>query len=130
MFVRASLGSGHSVRWALEAFLRVEESSDVRTLRLWFLDREQNRERSSFATEKLSIHARALFALLDKGLRGEAIAPLLTDMEKEFLEVCEEDIECFASRLPLYLMGILAGFAFPAMMFALVGPVALELLRF
>lgn len=128
--LRASIGAGSSVRWALEAFLRDESGEDTRALRRWYLMMERNEDGAGFSPRELGALQRALFDLLTRGLRGEAIAPQLAELEIEMIDVCEADIDRFASSLPLYLMAILAAFAFPAMMMALIGPLAGDLLRF
>lgn len=128
--LRASIGAGSSVRWALEAFLREETGEDLRVLRQWYLMMERKEVEGGFPLRRLGPQQRALFELLSRGLRGESISVPLADLELELIEICEADIDRFASSLPLYLMAILAGFAFPAMMLALIGPLAGDLLRF
>ena len=129
--LRASIGAGSSARWALEAFLREETGEEIRTLRRWYLMKERNEEKvGQPPLPELGALQRALFDSLARGLKGESIATQLAELETEMIEVCEADIERFASSLPLFLMAILAGCAFPAMMMALIGPLVGDLLRF
>ncbi len=129
--LRNGIAQGVSVRTSLEQFLGQNTSSDLRHIHRLFLNLKEGRLflEDSAASLTLSSMDAQIVQLILRGVRGEAIAQALEEVEKEILEQCEHDIDCFASRLPPRLMAILAVFGFPAVMLVMIGPLISDLFQ-
>lgn len=119
--VRRALESGESVRSAL----RLHGSSGgelAGSCSRWLLLREKGGDTALVLKELRSSQRRALFRLLERGLRGEPIAGPLKDLEREVLEACRADMERHLALLPFKLMFPLLLLIFPALLILLFGP--------
>jgi hypothetical protein len=72
---------------------------------------------------KLNVYQKNLIFLVAKGVSGFGIYPQLNLLEKEYLEICDDDIEKHIQILPLKLQAPLLGLIFPALMMILLIPV-------
>jgi|GEM_PF-2318137 len=139
MFLRISLVEGKSVKWAVDDFLKIETSRDLLNFRKWLIHRnlassagdlKQNQKLNIELAFLWTAQERALLYIIDRGLLGEPISNALRELETEMIENCRADIERFASKLPIYLMAVLACLAFPALMLLMIGPLLMDLMRF
>lgn len=129
MFVRSYLTEGKSVRMAIEDYLKSQPPQRCPELRNWYLAVQNAASESALARLPENLYQRNLLFILTKGLRGDSISSSLSELEKEFLEVCDEDLERFASRLPSLLMVVTAVLIFPAFMLLILGPIVSDMLR-
>lgn len=139
MFLRISLVEGKSVKWAVEDFLKIEKGRDLLKFRKWLIHRNlatsdgginQNQNYKNENAFLWTAQEQALLYIIDRGLGGEPISNALRELETEMIENCRTDIERFASKLPVYLMAVLACLAFPALMLLMIGPLLTDLMRF
>ena len=70
----------------------------------------------------------SLFDLFRRGMSGEPIIPSLISLEEEMIQICHEDIETFATKLPFQLLMPIALFIFPALMLLVLGPMLSDIL--
>lgn len=132
MFVRVEISEGRSVRSALDEYLQTHSRVELNILRVWYLSIQNSGRRSLDHPEVRASNSqvRTLLQVLERGVRGEAILPALLELERDFLELCDDDLERFASRLPTLIMGTTALFLFPAFVLILIGPLLADLMRF
>jgi hypothetical protein len=62
-------------------------------------------------------------------MRGEAILPLLTQLETEVQEKVEMDLEVFTTKLPYMLLVPLCFLLFPACLTLMLGPFVIQLMQ-
>lgn len=119
--VRRSLECGESVRLALRRF---SEGDDVFCGQCgrWLLLHEKGGDASVVLKELASPHRRTLFLLLERGLRGEPIAPALKDFETEVIQACRLDMERHLALIPFRLLIPLLALLFPSLLLLLFGP--------
>lgn len=120
--VRRSLDSGESVRLALRRYAESSRDPFAGQCARWLVLREKGGDVGLVLREIRSPHRRALLNLLERGGRGEPIAPALRDFEDEVLEACRAEMDRHLALLPLRLMGPLLVLIFPALMILLFGP--------
>lgn len=72
---------------------------------------------------------RALLFVVMKGLSGQPVYENLKQLEMEYIDYCEDEIQRHVQKLPLLLQIPMLGLIFPAMMSLLIVP-ALGMLQF
>lgn len=119
--VRKALESGESVRLAVRRFAEGRDPF-ARQCGRWLLLHEKGGEPEVVLKEMSSSHRRSLIRLLERGLRGEAVAAALKDFEAEIVAACRSEIDRHVMLLPFKLMIPLLLMIFPALMLLLFGP--------
>jgi hypothetical protein len=119
--VRAALDSGYSVRTGIVTFLQKPKTSLHHTIAKWFaaIDHQQN---LTPIYKDLHPCRRALFLLLEKGLKGTSIQNHLLELEKEIVLSCESEMEEQIKMLPFKMLIPVLFLMFPAYLILLFGP--------
>ncbi len=136
--VRGALESGYSVRTGILNFLNkypTQYSTQIffrsqsfrELVSLWLLTIDQGQEAASFIN---SLHPcrRTLLLLLEKGLKGLPILPILIELENEIIKSCDEELNELIQKIPLLLLFPVLFLMFPAYLILLLGPLLESLL--
>lgn len=119
--VRRALEKGLSVTNGIQFYIKRHKKDDLsRFVCAWMSNFQTNKE--TLSTLHLSPSRRYLLALLEHGLKGQAILESLKSYETELIISCEEEIQSHIAKLPLILMIPLMGFIFPSIMILLIWP--------
>lgn len=119
--VKGVIENGESVRMGIRRFISQTDSDWSRLLARWFLMVENQQRTDTLINELSSPYRVALLQVLEKGLRGETIHPILCELEKELIEVSKLEIEKHISLLPLKMLVPLLLFQFPAYLILVFG---------
>lgn len=119
--VKSVIENGESVRIGIRKFISQSDSDWARFLARWLLMVESQQRTDKLASEQSSPYRRALLQILEKGLRGETIHPILCEFEKELIDVSKLEIEKHISMLPLKMLVPLLLFQFPAYLILIFG---------
>ncbi len=125
--VKKSIDRGASVRAGLKDYLEADHDSWKDEVLHWSIRVQQGLETYSLLDLQKTPYRQQLLALIERGLKGEAIYPQLIQVEKEMLELTEQQIDEFVARLPYLLLVPLALFLFPACLILMLGPLILQL---
>ena len=125
--VKRSIQKGQSVRFGADLFLKRQiQHTFYRSFKMWFVARNLN---SAANKEAFNYLQRQLVDLIELGICGESILIHLTDLEKEVIRSCEEEINEYLSTLPLKALLPLVCCLFPSMFLLLLVPL-LKMLQF
>lgn len=127
--VKKSIEKGSSVRSGIKCYLQNESDPWRKVLNLWQLRLEQGNSVSEIVQSQKSPYRQQLLLILEKGLKGEAILPILTQLEKETQEKVEMDLEEYTAKVPYILLIPLCLFLFPACLILMLGPFILQLMQ-
>lgn len=123
------LESGVSVRDALRIFNEshsAQDSAFFKGLSVWLKQRDSGLEISNSLDIYKSSTNRNLIALIDRGLRGEAILKHLIQTQKEINELVQLKREKKLTLLPVQLLLPLLLLIFPAYLIVLLVPILAE----
>ena len=125
--LKRALESGQSVQAGVLKFMsRNLNDKFSQNVKKWFnlktLGLAYNSGQSDFNSAQ-----KILIVTIQRGLEGLSIYETLKQIEKEFLNKCEDDIQLYVSRLPLIMLAPLMLFIMPSIFLLLVGP-ALQML--
>lgn len=124
LFIRRQLERGQSVRSGLEIFIAQSQSDWTLEVQMWLMRRDQgNLNPESF--QHLTPQRQILLNVIDRGLEGQSVLALLNQLQEEFVEQCESQIQRHIQSLPFKLMIPLFVFIFPAFLILLIGPLLL-----
>ncbi|MBX9769263.1 MAG: hypothetical protein K2X47_18445 [Bdellovibrionales bacterium] len=128
--VRQSLEDGVSVKVGVETFLARGLHSQFRLhlLQWWGALFQKTSQNVATSTPQLHPLHELFFELLERGLRGDAIASSLERLEEEILKVAEDAVQKELDLMPFRLMVPSLLFFFPALMSLLLGPLMAEIL--
>ena len=127
--VKKSIEKGSSVRSGIKTYLQNETDEWKKSLNLWMIRLEQGSGVDDIVQSQKSPYRRQLLIVLEKGLKGEAILPILTQLEKETQEKVEMDLEEYTAKVPYILLLPLCLFLFPACLILMLGPFILQLMQ-
>jgi hypothetical protein len=127
--VKKSLEKGSSVRAGIKTYLQNETDPWKKVLSLWQMRLEQGLSMEDLVQSQKSPYRKQLLLILEKGLRGEAILPILSQLEKETQEKVEMDLEEYTAKVPYILLVPLCLFLFPACLILMLGPFILQLMQ-
>ncbi len=127
--VKKSIEKGSSVRSGIKIYLQNETDEWKKSLTLWLIRLEQGSAVDDIVQSQKSPYRRQLLLILEKGLKGEAILPILTQLEKETQEKVEMDLEEYTAKVPYILLLPLCMFLFPACLILMLGPFILQLMQ-
>jgi hypothetical protein len=127
--VKKAVEKGSSVRSGIKNYLEIETDPWRQSLIHWQIQLDQGGSVNSFIQCQKSPYRKQLLLILEKGLKGEAILPILTQLEKETQEKVEMDLEAHIARLPYLLLLPLCLFLFPACLILMLGPFILQLMQ-
>ncbi len=127
--VKKAIERGGSVRSGIKNYLRDETDPWKQVLMLWQLRVEQGNSTADIVLSQKSPYRQQLLLVLEKGVRGESILPILIQLEKETQEKVEMDLEEFTTKIPYVLLLPLCLFLFPACLTLMLGPFILQLMQ-
>jgi len=127
--VKKSIEKGSSVRSGIRNYLLTETDPWKQVLALWQIKLEQGGTVHDLVQSQKSPYRKQLLLILEKGLKGEAILPVLTQLEKETQEKVEMDLEEYTAKVPYILLLPLCLFLFPACLILMLGPFILQLMQ-
>lgn len=127
--VKKSVEKGQSVRSGIRNYLQTETDPWKKVLTIWQIKLEQGHDVSDVVQSQKSPYRKQLLMILEKGLKGEAILPILSQLEKETQEKVEMDLEEYTARVPYILLLPLCLFLFPACLILMLGPFILQLMQ-
>ncbi len=129
IYVRFSLESGESLRKTLQDYETLENHPEwTPFLRRWMTARQLGQDITPLIKSLKTPSQRALIQLLNQGLGGESIHPVLVQLEEELLEQANDEIEEFVSTLPLKALMPLLLFQFPAYLILMLAPLLISLI--
>ena len=120
--VKSAIECGESVRVGILKYVSNNKSEFAQTVGRWLFALDQNGKHQELIKSIKSSYRQAVLRVLEQGLRGQSIMPILTELEKEINEACNREIEQFIALLPLKLLIPLLLFQFPAYLLLLLGP--------
>jgi hypothetical protein len=127
--VKKSIEKGNSVRAGIKNYLVAETDQWKNVLSLWQINLEQGGDVKELVQSQKSPYRKQLLLVLEKGLKGEAILPILMQLEKETQEKVEMDLEEYTAKVPYILLLPLCLFLFPACLILMLGPFILQLMQ-
>lgn len=127
--VKKAIEKGASVRSGIKNYLHDESGPWKQVLILWLVKLEQGTNTSELVQNQKSPYRRQLLLILEKGIKGDSILPILAQLEKETQEKVEMDLEEFTLKIPYVLLLPLCLFIFPACLILMLGPFILQLMR-
>lgn len=127
--VKKSIENGSSVRSGIKNYLNSETDPWKKTLMNWQMRLDQGNAVTDVLQSQKSPYRRQLLLILERGLRGEAILPVLAQLESETQEKVEMDLEEYTARVPYLLLLPLCVFLFPACLILMLGPFILQLMQ-
>ncbi len=122
--VREALERGDSVRVGISEFI----DSDKSDLRIFLLNRALEMSDAKKFPRALKETEKSALSVLQRGLAGEAILPVLKDLEADLIERSDSEIEDFTQKLTLRCLIPLLLFVFPGYLVLLLGPTLERLL--
>lgn len=126
--VKRSLQKGRSVRFGAEMFLNRNICHDFATnFRRYY--RSDNLHAAAADAKTFNYLQRQLLELIQLGASGESILNHITQLEKEVISSCEQEINQYLALLPLKSLVPLMLCLLPAMMLLLLPPL-LKMLHF
>ena len=124
--VRMELQLGRSLTSALKLVLEPRTDSFSKSLKAWQHRIEAGQSHCDVLkslSELTSTPGRSsLVDLLERGLKGFPIDPLLSELETELFELARDQFERHLQVLPLKLMAPLTLFILPAVFILVIGP--------
>ena len=127
--VKRSIEKGQSTRQGILSYIKKSKSTFRDDVSKWFIWVQQGQKIDSIMLQQRSISRKALFQLLERGLRGEAIYSQLQMMEQEIKEACQDEQAKYLARLPFLMLVPLLFLMFPAYLLLLFGPLLTEFLK-
>jgi len=123
-----AIEKGQSLRSALQEYLHDSSTVFQRQVRSWWQQKEKGEDTARWLQQLNNPYRLALFTILERGWAGDPILPSLNELEKEFLQVSDNDLACHLQRLPVLGLFPLLLFQFPSFMALLLGPLLTQLL--
>ncbi len=123
--VKRALESHRTSLAGVESYTKRNLKDDFSQKVIFWLNNRSSQQKPDFK----SLYQRQLIGLIQKSYEGISIYEQLKDLEKEMVQVCEDDIERHLQKLPLLLQIPLMGLIFPAIMMILIVPI-LNMLSF
>lgn len=121
---REALERGDSVRVGIAEFIEADRSD----LKLFLLNPALGAEDGRKLPRALKETEKSALAVLRRGLAGEAILPVLRELEADLIERSDAEIEEFTQKLTFRCLIPLLIFVFPGYLVLLLGPTLERLL--
>ncbi len=126
--LRREMNKGLGLRSALNEYFKKNTQPFSNEVRLWLSLHDQGKNREGRWDQQSHMYVKALFVILEKGLRGHPIHAVLTQFEEELKNSYESAILEKINRLPFEMLVPLLVFMLPAYLLLLVGPLIEDLL--
>lgn len=120
--VRRCLEKSQPVRYGILDFIEKNDGEFSKSVSQWYSLLQQGHSTQDLLHALPSLHRRVLLQILERGLKGESIYPIICQLENEIVEACQEEIEGKLARLPILLLIPLLMMQFPAILMLLFGP--------
>ncbi len=127
--MKLSLERGESLRQGLQVYLSADADELTVVVAQWLALREQGVATAKIKNSLKSQYRRVLLEVMDRGLRGEAILPILNTLEVEIIQACTEELERRTTILPMKALVPLLLLQFPALAILFLAPLFSELLK-
>lgn len=130
--VKLSLERGESLRQGLQIYIsrpRFEKDELTQVVAQWLLLRDQGSSTQQLKKEIKSQYRRVLLEIIDRGLRGESILPILNVLEGEIIQACTEELERRTTLLPMQALIPLLLLQFPALAILFLAPLFGQLMH-
>lgn len=124
--LRYCLESGDTVVTAIKKFVRLERTEFALLLEKWLILSLSEQYNAGEFQKPLSLYRRSVFDLLDLTKTGVSIVEPLKSMEKEMVQICENDLQKHLDMLPFQLMIPMLFLQFPAVLLILIGPLLIQ----
>lgn len=127
--IRFALEKGQSLRSAVQDYLETSKPTLFRRqIHQWWLLKETGESTNKWMQQIENPYRIGLFSILDRGWMGQPILPSLNELEKEFMQVSDNDLACHLQKLPILGLFPLLLFQFPSFMALLMGPLLKQLM--
>ena len=126
---RRSIEQGRPLSLAIKTFIQNESDPFCAQVIKWSAFFEQGQKTDAILSQIRSPYRRQLLEVLERGLNREPIGHILTLLEVEIHEACEEEIQKKLTDLPYQVMIPLLLFQFPAFLLLLLGPFLYQLIE-
>lgn len=120
--VKRSIEKGQSVRQGILNYIKKGRGEFPIVVTRWLGLFQQGQDTRECIQGVASFYRRTLLQILERGLNGESIHPVLLRLEDEIVEACHEEIATKISQLPFLMLIPLLLFQFPAFLMLLFGP--------
>ncbi len=128
--LRFSLEKGQSVRISTQTYLQNNpQSAFAEQLATWWQLREKGENSRIWLGTLRNPYRFALFSTLERGWFGEPILSVLQDLEKEFMQISDSDLNRHLQALPIIGLLPLLLLQFPSFLILLVGPMLREFIK-
>ena len=131
--IKRSLERGRSCKDGILCYIKVSQvrSDDLwhQEISEWLWRLQQGLPLAEILHRQKSSQRKILLSVLERGLRGEAIYSFLSQIEQEFVEGAEKEIEQSLTKLPFKIMIPLLLLLFPAFLLLLFGPLLQNFLQ-
>lgn len=129
--LRINMQLGIPLSNSLEKFFQNNHIGYFKTLKIWVAKLQMGHEIEKLTQnypELTDLPIKAAFLrVLEKGLRGNFIDPVLQDFEQELVMLIENDLERSIQMLPLKLLVPLTVFVLPSVILLLLIPIFMTL---
>lgn len=126
--LRYGLESGDTPAITIKKFVREERTEFGSLLEKWLVMSQSENYRGGEFQKSLSLYRKSIFDLLDLSKTGVSIIDPLKSMEKEMVQICENDLQKHLDKLPFQLMIPMLFLQFPAVLLLVIGPLLLQFL--
>lgn len=127
--VKRSIERGEPLKKGVHFYLSQKNDKEFKTqVQNWLLCIEQGKNPDVAYSSIKNVTRKSLLQILQKGIEGHSIYPILQQIELEITEQCETELEEHVIKLPFKLMIPLLLFQFPALLILLFGPLIEQLL--
>ena len=125
--VRYHVECGESVRQGLKEYLNQSPDDFREQILAWLQLIERGCCTQDYMRKIKSTVRRQIITVLERGVMGDPILPILISLEEELVERSLSEIESFLGQLPFRMMLPLLFFLFPAYLVLLLGPLLMQI---
>lgn len=122
-----TLETGSSMRKCLFEYIKIEKNEFKNQLEIWINLVDRGQSTDFFLISIKSPDRQQLFIILEQGLKGHSILSSLKQIETEFFEKCDEQIDAYLTLLPFKMLIPLMCFILPAFLIMIAGPSFMKL---
>lgn len=122
-----TLETGSSMRKCLFEYIKIEKNEFKNQLEIWINLVDRGQSTDFFLISIKSPDRQQLFIILEQGLKGHSILSSLKQIETEFFEKCDEQIDTYLTLLPFKMLIPLMCFILPAFLIMIAGPSFMKL---
>ena len=127
--VKSSLECGESVRSGILKYISLDKTDFAPIVSQWLFAMDQNGKHHDIVNQLASQYRQAVLNVLESGLKGQSIMPILIELEKEIHDASQRELAQLIALLPIRLLVPLLLFQFPAYLILLLGPLIKNFLR-